>query len=93
LGHFDGLTIQGLAVHVSGCGLGVRGVLEGDEGEASGLGGFPVLHQEHLDDAAILAESGFEALLVGLEVETADEELPWTVGFNHVGSSDGSSGD
>lgn len=37
LGHLDGLTIQGLAVHVSGGGLGVRGVLEGDEGEASGL--------------------------------------------------------
>lgn len=83
LGHFDGLTIQGLAVHVADGGLGVGGAFEGDEREAPGLAGFAVLHQEHLDDAAILAELGLEGFLVDVGAEPADEELPGAVRFHH----------
>jgi hypothetical protein len=85
LGHLDGLTIQGLAVHVAGGGLGVCGALEGDEREAPGLGRFSVFHQEHLGDATILAKRRLEGFLVGFGVEPPDEELPGTIGFNHVG--------
>lgn len=92
LGHFDGLTIQGLAVHVADGGLGVGGALEGDEREAPGLAGFSVLHQEHLDDAAILAELGLEGFLVDFGAEPADEELPGAVRFHHVCGSRGQRG-
>lgn len=84
LGHLDGLTIQGLAVHVSGGGLGVCGAFEGDEREAPGLAGFSIFHQENLADAAILAKRGLEAFLIGFGVEPANEKLPGAIRLNHV---------
>lgn len=86
LGYFDGLTIQGLAVHVSDGGLGVGGAFEGDEREASGLAGFSIFHQQHLNDAAILAELGLEGFLVNFGTKPANEELSRAICFYHVGS-------
>lgn len=89
LGHLYGLTIQGLAVHVSGGGFGICRAFEGDEREAPGLVGFSIFHQEHLGEAAILAKRGLEDFLVGFEVEPANEELPRAIHFHHVCGSGG----
>jgi len=74
--HADGAAVQGLAVHALLRVFGVLDVLELHEAEAARVTGLSVA--DHIDflDGAVLAERLGESVLVGVEAQAPDEQLP-----------------
>lgn len=50
---------------------------EGDEAKAPGSLSLPVLDNDHLRNRSEAAEVIFQSLLIGVEVEPSNEELPF----------------
>ncbi|TNN44211.1 hypothetical protein EYF80_045586 [Liparis tanakae] len=75
--HADGAAVQGFAVHAFLRVFGVLHVLEFHEAEAAGVTGISVADNIDLLDGAELAEGLGEGLLVGVEAQASDEQLPF----------------
>src|SRR5690606_21004760 len=71
----EAAALELLPVEGGDGGLGLLVVGHGDEGEAAGPAGFPVVHHRHLAHLAVVGKQPLEAAFVAVEGHVADVDL------------------